>query len=283
MGRGLKISVRFSSEFWGSNVFSMLTEGPAGNCWAPGQYQSGSSDHVLTCFMMGENAQFMSDLANDTARINQVLSDLDLIFAGAATTNYVEGVVQDWTNEPYVRGSYSYPAPGTYPGGTSMREELAAQVGTTLYFAGEATHNGAPSTVPGALQTGDRAAGEIDTDAGAPPPASAPTADFSASITAGSKPLTVDFSDLSSQTPTGWSWNFGDTGTSGSQNPTHQYTVPGTYTVSLEASNANGSHTRVYPNLIVVSEPVPLHLALPLQLALGLSGVAWLHARKRRK
>ena len=110
---------------------------------------------------MGENAQFMSDLANDTARINQVLSDLDLIYSGAATANYVEGVVQDWTNEPYVRGSYSYPAPGTFPGGTSMREELAAPVGTTLYFAGEATHNGAPATVPGAMQSGDRASGEV--------------------------------------------------------------------------------------------------------------------------
>ena len=31
----------------------------------------------------------------------------------------------DWTKRPYVRGSYSYPAPGSYPGGTSMREELA--------------------------------------------------------------------------------------------------------------------------------------------------------------
>jgi PKD repeat protein len=246
-------------------------------------YQSGTSDHVITCFIMGENAQLMSDLASDGMRIGQVLSDLDVIFGGAATASYIEGHVHDWTNEPYVRGSYSYPAPGTYPGGTSMREELASPVGTTLYFAGEATHNGAPSTVPGALQSGDRAAGEIDTDAGAPPDPLAPTADFSASITSGSPPLNVDFSDLSSQTPTGWNWNFGDSGTSGSENPAHQYTVPGTYTVSLEASNANGSHVRVYPNLIVVSEAVPLNLAVPLQLALGISGVAWLHARRRRR
>ncbi len=278
MGRGLKISVRFSSEFWDSNMFSMLTEGPAGNCWVPGKYQSGTSDHVITCFSMGENAQIMSDLANDTARINQVKADLDLIFAGAATANFVEGVVQDWTNEPYVRGSYSYPAPGTYPNGTSMREVLAAPVGTTLYFAGEATHTTAPSTVPGALQSGDRAAGEIDTDAGGPPDPGAPTADFSVSITSGPVPLDVDFTDISSQTPTGWSWSFGDTGTSGSQHPTHQYTVPGIYTASLEASNGNGSHIRVYPNLINVPEPT-----VPLQLAFGIAGVACLHALRRRR
>jgi len=277
MGRGLKISVRFSSQFWDSKMFNMLTEGPSGNCWVPAKYQTGTSDHVITCFSMGENAQALSDLASDTARINQVLSDLDEIYSGAATANYVEGAVQDWTNDPYVRGSYSYPAQGTYPGGTSMREELAAQVGSTLYFAGEATHNTAPSTVPGALQSGDRASGEIDTDAGGPPDAGAPTADFSASITSGSAPLDVDFTDLSSPTPTGWSWSFGDTGASGGQHPTHQYTTPGTYTVSLDASNASGSHTRVYPNLIVVPEPT-----MPMQLVFGLAGVAWLDARRRR-
>jgi monoamine oxidase len=278
MGRGLKISVRFSSQFWDSKMFNMLTEGPSGNCWAPGKYQPGSSDHVITCFSMGENAQVLSDLASDAARIGQVLSDLDAMFSGAATANYIEGVVQDWTNEPYVRGSYSYPAPGTYPGGTSMREQLAAPVGTTLYFAGEATHNTAPSTVPGAMQSGDRAAGEMDSDAGGPPSASAPTADFSASVTSGSAPLEVDFTDLSSQTPTGWSWNFGDTGTSAGQHPTHQYATPGTYTVSLDASNASGSHIRVYPNLIVVPEPT-----MPMQLLFGLAGVGWLDARRRRR
>jgi len=283
MGRGMKISVRFSSQFWDSNMFNLLTEGPSGNCWAPGKYQTGTTDHVITCFSMGENAQFLSDLASDAARINQVLSDLDLIFpagGGAATASYIEGVVQDWTNEPYVRGSYSYPAPGTYPGGTSMREELAAPVGTTLYFAGEATHNGAPSTVPGAMQSGDRGASEIDSDAGGPRDPAAPTADFGVWNFWGDAPLDVDFTDFSSGAPTGWSWDFGDTGTSSSQHPSHQYTVAGVYSVGLEASNANGSHTRVYPNVIYVPEP-----AMPLQLAAGIAGVAGLHAvgRKRRR
>jgi monoamine oxidase len=265
MGRGLKISTRFSTQFWDPDVFSLLSEGPAGNCWDPGGYQPGTTDHVLTCFSMGNNAQALSDLPDDTARINQILSDLDAIFAGAATANYVEGQVQDWTNEPYVRGSYSYPAVGTYPGGTSMREELAMPVGSTLYFAGEATHNTAPSTVPGALQSGERAAAEMDTDEGAPPAAGTPSADFSANIVSGNAPLDVDFTDLSSQTPTGWSWTFGDTGTSPDQHASHQYTTPGTYSVSLTATNATGSHTRVLPNLIMVPEPVGV-----TQIAIGI-------------
>jgi len=278
MGRGLKLSARFSTQFWDSKMFNVLTEGPSGNCWVPGKYQPSSTDHVITCFSMGENAQAMSDLPSDAARIDQMLADLDEAFGGAATTNYVEGVVQDWTNEPYVRGSYSYPAPGAYPGGTSMREELAAQVGTTLYFAGEATHNTASSTVPGALQSGERAAGEADADAGGPPAAGAPVADFSTWDIGGVAPHEVDFTDLSSQAPTGWSWDFGDTGGSSSQHPTHVYTVPGIYTVSLEASNGSGSHQRVQPELIFVPEP-----SMGLQLVSGIAGVALLHALRRRR
>jgi PKD repeat protein len=65
-----------------------------------------------------------------------------------------------------------------------------------------------------------------------------PVADFSASPTNGYAPLTVQFTDLSTAGPTSWDWNFGDTGTSTEQNPIHEYTAPGTYTVSLTATNA---------------------------------------------
>ena len=137
--------------------------------------------------------------------------------------------------------------------GSTKREILAQPVGTTLYFAGEATHNTAPSTVPGALQSGERAGSEVHTELGGPPAADAPTADFSASVTNGAAPLDVSFTDLSSQAPTLWSWDFGDGGSSEEQNPTHRYSTPGGYTASLTATNANGSHTRVQPKLITVT------------------------------
>jgi hypothetical protein len=235
---------------------SVLTDGPTGNCWTPNVYQPSAMDHVLTCFMMGRNSEIMEALPDDTARIGQALVDLDAAFSGAASAKFIEGHVHNWTAAPYVLGSYSYPAPGTRPvSGPSMRQVLAQPVGSQLYFAGEATHNTAASTVPGALQSGERAGGEVDTDHGGPPAPGTPTADFSALVTSGDPPLDVSFSDLSTEFPTGWSWDFGDTGTSGDQHPTHQYTTPGTYTVSLTATSANGSHTRVLPNLIIVPEP----------------------------
>ena len=73
---------------------------------------------------------------------------------------------------------------------------------------------------------------------------------------------TVGFLDLSLRAPptvrpTSWSWNFGGSGASptGStaQNPTVSFGVTGTYTVSLTASNANGSTTVTKTNFVTVS------------------------------
>jgi serine protease len=80
-----------------------------------------------------------------------------------------------------------------------------------------------------------------------------PVANFSGSPTSGYAPLTVVFTDQSSGSPTSWSWNFGDAGTSTSQNPSHQYTTAGTYTVTLTASNSCGSDLETKTNYITVS------------------------------
>jgi PKD repeat protein len=62
----------------------------------------------------------------------------------------------------------------------------------------------------------------------------------------------VSFTDLSTNIPYGWAWNFGDGGTSVAKNPSHTYTTDGTYTVQLIATNAYGSDTIIYNNLITV-------------------------------
>jgi hypothetical protein len=277
MGNGMKISLRFSSQLWENKTMAVLLDGPTGECWPPKVYQPTVTDHVLTCFTMGKNSEVMEALPDDTARLNRALVDLDAAFGGTATPAFIEGFVMNWTASPYTLGSYSFPAPGTRPtSGPTMREVLAQPVGTTLYFAGEATHNTMASTVPGAMQSGERAGGEIDTQLGGPPAPGTPTADFSALPTLGAAPLDVAFTDLSSQLPTGWSWDFGDGGSSSDQHPMHQYTVPGDYTVSLTATNLNGSHTRVLPNLIAVPEP-----SGPVGLAAGIVGLLLLNARRR--
>jgi len=83
-----------------------------------------------------------------------------------------------------------------------------------------------------------------------------PVADFSAAPTTGTAPLTVQFTDASTNAPTAWSWNFGDGGTSDQQHPSHTYNEPGTYTVALTVTNPGGSDTLTRAGYITVSAPV---------------------------
>jgi len=79
-------------------------------------------------------------------------------------------------------------------------------------------------------------------------------ADFSASQVMGCSPLVVNFTDLSTGNPTSWQWNFGNGNTSNVQNPMAVFVAPGSYTITLIASNANGSNTEIktaYINVIL--------------------------------
>jgi PKD repeat protein len=78
---------------------------------------------------------------------------------------------------------------------------------------------------------------------------------FSGSPTSGEAPLTVEFTDESSNNPTSWSWDFGDGGTSTAQNPSYVYNDVGTYTVTLTAANAYGSDDEIKTGYITVTEP----------------------------
>ncbi len=62
-------------------------------------------------------------------------------------------------------------------------------------------------------------------------------ASFTANGTGGPAPLHVKFTDTSTGDPTSWLWDFGDGGTSDKENPVHTYMNPGTYDVTLTASN----------------------------------------------
>jgi PKD repeat protein len=66
-----------------------------------------------------------------------------------------------------------------------------------------------------------------------------PVANFSF-VTTGQ---TVAFTDLSTNVPTSWDWDFGDGTTSAGQNPVHIYANPGAFTVCLIASTSCGADT----------------------------------------
>ncbi|MBN2381167.1 PKD domain-containing protein, partial [candidate division WOR-3 bacterium] len=86
-----------------------------------------------------------------------------------------------------------------------------------------------------------------------------PDADFSGNPTSGNAPLTVSFTDQSTNNPTSWAWDFGDGNTSAVENPSHVYNNTGQYTVSLTVQNAGGQDTETKTNYITVgSAPTPV-------------------------
>jgi gliding motility-associated-like protein len=70
-----------------------------------------------------------------------------------------------------------------------------------------------------------------------------PSASFTSNITTGCIPVNIQFTDRST-TPVGnissWQWDFGDGAKSTAQNPTHNYTSIGFYTVTLTVTSNTG-------------------------------------------
>ncbi|WP_440946955.1 PKD domain-containing protein [Methanosarcina sp. T3] len=84
-----------------------------------------------------------------------------------------------------------------------------------------------------------------------------PVAGFTADTTSGNYPLTVHFTDTSTNTPTEWYWDFGDGIASDTQNPTHTYNTVGTYNVSMKATNSAGSDWENKTDYITVTTTIP--------------------------
>ena len=109
----------------------------------------------------------------------------------------------------------------------------------------------------------------------------APFASFTANPTSGTAPVTVSFTDHSTGTITSYSWNFGDSiGTSTQQNPTYTYNNPGTYTVKETVTGPGGSNSTtlvitvydstlvtIYRNGVLIASYVTINDAINAALA----------------
>ncbi len=81
-----------------------------------------------------------------------------------------------------------------------------------------------------------------------------PLADFDGSVVTGCGPLEVTFTDLSQGDITAWAWDFGDGGLSTAPDPTHMYTAPGIYDVTLVVSGPVGVDTLTSVGFVTVAD-----------------------------
>jgi hypothetical protein len=93
-------------------------------------------------------------------------------------------------------------------------------------------------------------------------------ANFTANNTTVCAGTSVSFSDQSAGSPTGWAWTFGDGGTANTANPSHVYTTPGTYNVSLTVTVGASSNTFTRSSYITVV-PAPTATAATIHASCG--------------
>jgi PKD repeat protein len=94
-------------------------------------------------------------------------------------------------------------------------------------------------------------------------PSAVPVANFSASATSGTAPLSINFINSSTGNITSYAWTFGDGTTSTSPNPVHVYSTAGTYSVSLKVTGPGGTSTKTLASYVKVTAPATADLTPP--------------------
>ncbi len=151
MPPGLKVFIKFSKKFY-PDLMYVPTENAGENdlkLYYNAAFKKDTEDHVLGMIQVGPDAERITSL--EPYQITDLLLlELDKIFYGQASEYYISSRTQNWSNEPYIQGSYSFE--------TFESEYIEEGVNGRLYFAGEAYHPWASSTVQGAGYSGrDRA------------------------------------------------------------------------------------------------------------------------------
>jgi monoamine oxidase len=161
-GPVIKLSLRFRDAFWEHLDNARYRDGAffhAPKCRFPTIWSAvPRRAPLLQAWAGGPRAESLGS-ASHPELVRHALDTVEALFgkevdaAGRLDATYAH----DWQRDPLARGAYSYVAVG----GGRAREDLAAPVDDTLFFAGEATDEEEPATVTGALQSGERAAREI--------------------------------------------------------------------------------------------------------------------------
>jgi monoamine oxidase len=154
-GPVIRVAMRFHDEFWARRApgvaFFHVPHSAFPTFWTPLPMRV----PLLTAWAGGPKAQRLTGRSS-AALLRAALDSVRAVF-GKATAEPEAVLLQDWAQDPYSRGGYSY----VLVGGEGAREELAAPLQDTLYFAGEATDADEAGTVAGALRSGARAARQI--------------------------------------------------------------------------------------------------------------------------
>ncbi len=134
MGSNVKFLVALKGTFWRSAELApdLLADGPIQLTWHATDGQAGPGA-ALVAFSGGPAADMCREWPA-AERTTRYLTELERVYKGIRAS-FVRARFMDWPADPWVRASYSFPAPGQV---TTNGPTLRAGIGR-LHFAGEHT------------------------------------------------------------------------------------------------------------------------------------------------
>jgi monoamine oxidase len=154
-----KLIYQFRQRRWADEQAYLCQPGLTARWWTPGEGRP-DAPALITAYLTADRARQIDSLPEADAlalglrELSSLLDQpLETLQADLRMARRVS-----WAGDPYARGGYAHLPPGQ----AGARPALAAPLGGSLFFAGEATawHSN-PQTVHGAFESGLRAAGEI--------------------------------------------------------------------------------------------------------------------------
>ena len=162
MGTNSKLHVQFTRRHWsglGSNGETYSDRGYQ-NTWEVSRAQPGQSG-ILVDYTGGTIGSSFGS-GTPTSRAQQFLAQIEPVLPGLSHYWNGKATIDYWKGYPWTLGSYSYWKVGQYTAfsGIEGRQEGSA------HFCGEHTSTDFQGYLNGAVDTGERAAGEVIDDLG---------------------------------------------------------------------------------------------------------------------
>ncbi|MEM6722762.1 MAG: NAD(P)/FAD-dependent oxidoreductase [Bacteroidota bacterium] len=130
---GFKCFIAFKAPFYPTFV-RIKDEGKGPTCaYFNASQDKKSNDHILGLVAVGKYAQPYLEL-QEPDRINYILQELDELFDGQASANYLKHVFKNWSADPFAKGTYF---PDFSLKIMSAIKEMSRPVEDKLFFAGD--------------------------------------------------------------------------------------------------------------------------------------------------
>lgn len=168
----IKFILKLSSRLWPAKLESVI----CADCLVPEMWfhdyvseDNGGNCYTVTCFLTSDCARNFLKLISEASgkpsmekAARLVMEQLSTMFDVSVDTvqnAYLDSLFLDWTDHPFIQGGYMYPKVGL----TRQHLENLAEPSGNIFFAGEATNTNACCTIQAAMETGVRAAKQVQT------------------------------------------------------------------------------------------------------------------------